>query len=838
MKKTVYCVGNAHLDPAWMWKWQEGSAEAKATVRSALDRMKEFPDFKFVCSSASVYEWIEEFDPEMFEEIKKRVEEGRFIIVGGWYVQPDCNIPSGEGFARQSLYSQRYFFEKFGKTAKVGYNVDSFGHNGMLPQILKKSGMDNYIFMRPMQHEKAMDSNAFWWISPDGSKVLAYRLTGCYCYKFGSSVILDKELEHVSSKAPEKLDCVPFFYGVGNHGGGPTIKHIQLLEERAKKHPETKIVFSDLDDFFKHLTEQKDFIIPEHRDDLQHHASGCYAAYAPIKTLVRKGETSLLAAEVYSMMNTALLGRKYPTEKFAEGWKNINFLHFHDIMGGCCIKDVYPDAEALGGESLGIAVKATNNAVQTLSWAVDTSDRNKGTPVVVFNPHPFEIETLIKVGAQVSSVHDGFDNELDFQYVYSQTHLCYRRCDTLFRVKVPAFGYATYYLNRNRTPGFIDQYAAEVGRMRYALEHLIPTKDWQAGASCDTLEDNFFKVEFDKKTGYITSLFDRKNNKELLNKQGSDKKCFRRLKKQGLLAKICGAVPTVVDESAHDTWSHGKNYFDKIVGYFGNARLERLERGPLRSAIKVTSTYNKSTLTQIFRLQNDGILHVEAKIDWHEKQKLLKIAFPLALTETKSLYEMPFGVIERPTNGEEECGHMWIATVGKEGGVALLNNNKYSFSVKDNVMNLTAIRSPYYADHGAPFISPECELTDQGISDFSYGITLYENNESTVKKARLFNTEPTHVVENNHAGTLADRTAGLICDKKNVIVSAIKRSEDGKGLILRAYETDGTETEATLSGALLPSPLKAIFKPYSVDTYFLADGTAEWKYVLMTEMPQ
>ena len=133
MKNKLYLVGNAHLDPVWQWRWQEGSAEAKATIRSALDRMKEFPEFRFVCSSASVYQWVEEFAPDMFEEIKERIAEGRFIIVGGWHVQPDCNLPSGEAFARQSLYAQRYFKETFGMTARVGYNVDSFGHNAMLP---------------------------------------------------------------------------------------------------------------------------------------------------------------------------------------------------------------------------------------------------------------------------------------------------------------------------------------------------------------------------------------------------------------------------------------------------------------------------------------------------------------------------------------------------------------------------------------------------------------------------------------------------------------------------------------------------------------------------------
>jgi alpha-mannosidase len=152
--KRFYFVGNAHLDPVWMWRWQEGSAEAKATVRSALDRMKEYPDFKFVCSSASVYQWIEDFDPAMFEEIKERIREGRWIVVGGWFVQPDCNLPSGEGFARQSLYCQRYFYDRFGVCATIGYNVDSFGHSAALPALLSQGRIENYLFMRPANGEE------------------------------------------------------------------------------------------------------------------------------------------------------------------------------------------------------------------------------------------------------------------------------------------------------------------------------------------------------------------------------------------------------------------------------------------------------------------------------------------------------------------------------------------------------------------------------------------------------------------------------------------------------------------------------------------------------------
>jgi alpha-mannosidase len=160
--KTLHMIGNAYLDPVWLWQWQEGFQAAKATFRSALDRLRESDDFLFTSSSAAIYEWIEHNDPGMFEEIRERIAEGRWEIVGGWWIQPDCNLPDGESLARQGLYGQRYFKEKFGVTARVGYNVDSFGHSGMLPQILKQSGLDCYVFMRPSPQEKGLPGRPFW----------------------------------------------------------------------------------------------------------------------------------------------------------------------------------------------------------------------------------------------------------------------------------------------------------------------------------------------------------------------------------------------------------------------------------------------------------------------------------------------------------------------------------------------------------------------------------------------------------------------------------------------------------------------------------------------------
>ena len=162
-------IGNSHIDPVWLWKLDEGFQEVKATFVSALDRMDEYPDFNFTTSSIAYYKWIEEISAETFQRIKERVKEGRWQVVGGWFVEPDCNIPGGEAFIRQALYSQRYLKKTFGSICNIGYNVDSFGHNAMLPQILKKSGFDYYLFMRPAENEKHLDSPLFLWKSKENT---------------------------------------------------------------------------------------------------------------------------------------------------------------------------------------------------------------------------------------------------------------------------------------------------------------------------------------------------------------------------------------------------------------------------------------------------------------------------------------------------------------------------------------------------------------------------------------------------------------------------------------------------------------------------------------------
>lgn len=305
---NLHLIGNAHIDPVWLWRWQEGFSEIISTFRSALDRMNDFPDFKFTSACAVYYQWIEKVDPDMFEEIRKRIKEGRWNIVGGWFLQPDCNIPSGESFARHALISQRYFKEKFGITVKTGYNVDSFGHNASLPKILKASGMDNYVFMRPSPEEGVTKETLFRWESDDGSSVNTYRIPR---YNDHGETELFVNLKNKADS--DNCDYMAFF-GVGNHGGGPTIQLIKNINSL----PLEDLIYSTPDEYFSAIDTEN---LPVVKCELQHHARGCYSACSDVKKQNRICENNLIAAEILSVMAKELVNVKYPGKKLNKAWK-------------------------------------------------------------------------------------------------------------------------------------------------------------------------------------------------------------------------------------------------------------------------------------------------------------------------------------------------------------------------------------------------------------------------------------------------------------------------------------------------------------------------------------
>ena len=576
--KTLYMIGNAHLDLVWLWQWQEGYQEVKATFRSVLDRMKEYDDFFFTSSSAATYEWVEENEPAMFEEIKERIQEGRWALVGGWWVQPDCNVPGGESFVRQGLYAQRYFKEKFGVTATTGYNVDSFGHNGMLPQILKKSGMENYVFMRPGRHEKGIESETFVWRAKDGSEVTAFRIPFEYC-------TWPKEIrEHVlrcAGEIKEKDGMIMCFYGVGNHGGGPTKQNIDSLHAMNKEEGFPTLTLSTPDQYFKAVKESRKNL-PVVTGDLLHHSSGCYSVHSEIKRLNRRAENRLIMAEKMSVAAKCWSNGKYPHEEFTRGWKNVLFNQFHDIMAGTSLEPAYEDARESYGEALHIAARGMNSAMQAISWHVNIPMEEGMKPIVVFNPNAFpgkfEIEMECVAPKENMVLLDENDVQIPLQYIQSKAS-CKGRSRMIFVANLPSFGYRTFRLAIRENEKYFEDVTA----------------------TNNMAENRWFKLVFDEKTGYITSLLKKNDGTEYFDKPA--------------------AVPIVI-EDASDTWSHGVRIFDKQKGAFVGKSVQRVESGPVKAVIRVTSIYGNSKIIQDFSVYRE-LDFIEFRPQWTGMRNIL-----------------------------------------------------------------------------------------------------------------------------------------------------------------------------------------------------------------------
>jgi alpha-mannosidase len=790
----LHMIGNAHIDPVWLWRWQEGFHEVKASFRSALDRLDEYDDFIFVSSSAVFYEWIEKSDPEMFEEIRARVQEGRWEVVGGWWLQPDCNIPTGESYVRQALYGQHYFKEKFGVTARVGYNVDSFGHHGMLPQLLKGSGLDYYVFMRPGPHELGLPGRLFLWESDDGSRVLAFRLPFEYCTWGGD---LEHHIRRCASELGEPIDELMCFYGVGNHGGGPTKENIESIKRLNEDPDVPDLVFSSPNRYFEAIS-PKGWKLPVVHYDLQHHASGCYAAHSGVKRWNRQAENLLLAAEKLSTVAARVTRQPYPQD-LARAWKGVLFNQFHDILAGTSLESAYEDARDLYGEAMAIAARALNDATQSLAWSIQLAPEEGARPIVVFNPHAWEVRTGIELEFgrlhESDALFDDEGHELPMQTVQSEA-TSRGRNRLLFVAELPPLGYRTYSV------------APRATRASFPAVQ----------ASDNVLESERFRLELDPETGWIISLRDKVKELEVF---------------AGPAAK-----PVVIDDPS-DTWGHNVFSFDNVIGAFTARSVKLVEHGPVRSTLRVVSEYGASTLVQDFSLYRElDWIDVRATVNWQERHQMLKLRFPVNVHFMRATFEIPYGHVERFANGEEEPGQSWIDLSGTSRdsgglyGLSVLNDSKYSFDVMVRDIGMTVLRSPIYAHHIPAEGKPDGHYSfiDQGIQRFRYALLPHEGSwttAGTVCRALELNQPPISLNTAFHDGPLARRESFLEVDHANIVVSALKQAEDGEAVILRAYETSKNRAKATFRLPKWKRMIEADFGPCEIKTFRIPFDAAE-----------
>jgi alpha-mannosidase len=801
-KYRIHMIGHAHIDPVWLWPWPEGVSVVYSTFRSALDRMNETPDFTFTASSAQFYQWIAENDPSMLEEIRKRIDEGRWNIAGGWWVEPDVNIPSGEAMVRQGLYGQLTFQRLFGRRAIVATNPDSFGHTGTLPQIIRGQGMENYIFMRPGIREKTLSADLFWWEGPDGTRVLTYRIPISY----NDTGPVRKRIEDVLAQFREEpMRSFMVYYGAGDHGGGATKENIQSINELKTEKNAPDIFYSTTDKYFKEIRADKSLNLPVVKDDLQHHATGCYTAESGIKKGNRQSEAALVTAEKIASIGSCAWGSSYPKGEFTSAWQKVLFLQFHDSLAGTSV----PEHSQYACEGYGYAMEtahyATYMSLQKLESRVPSDDPDSKY-LIVFNPHAWQVLQNIEYElgwnyTEPSCAEDDNEKALLHQWIPATAETSNRN-RLLVQVDLPPFGYRQIRLKKGTPAPVINPVTAEERK----------------------LENEYLKVTFSDNGTF--AIYDKENGNELFT------------------GGTTGCRAVVINDPS-DTWSHDIKTFSDEIGTFGKAAFKVLEKGPLRARIRVKTTYGDSILSIDWMLcAGSRHLGAEVTLDWHEHLKMLKFSFPLDIESPVATYETPYGNIERPANGDEEPGQRWIDITGKNTGMTygltLINDAKYGYNVPGNDLRISIARSAVYAHHNPKVLDMNAEhiWQDQGIQTFRLLLVPHRDtwkNSNIPGIAEEFIAPPLIIYQGIHGGTMPKSGSFLSAEDKNIIVSAVKLAEQGDDLIIRCIETSGLQTEASLDLGFAGKKWKGSFRPYEIKTLRLNRATREIREVSLLE---
>lgn len=767
-KKELYMIGNSHIDPVWFWRWEEGMQEVKATFASALDRMEEFEEFKFTSTSTAFFEWIERVAPELFARIQSRVREGRWEITGGWFIEPDCLLPCGEAFVRQGLYGQRYLKKKFGRLCRIGSNVDSFGHSPSLPQILKKSRMDYYVFMRPR-----LKQPVFVWEGEDKSRVTAVSLPAEYTSWFHGPTVQNIERTIERTVGWDKMVCC---YGVGNHGGGPTIENIESIRGLKEAFEGTELRFSTYAEFFGAIEGRE---LPVLRGPFEKVNEGCYSVDSPFKALNARAERALMEADALMSMAAALGGEWMKETEEMEGlWKTLLFNQFHDTLGGTVIKSARDEAVMQVGGVCAAAGRIRALAVQQIAQELDTG--GEGFPLLVFCPYGTGYRGLVEAELEwfcqaPLKLMDGEGREIPYQRIHTDAKVRHTtlggRRRILFNAEVGPFGFAVYR-TAAQTPALCENDAMEIQN---------------PSAAC--LENRFLKAVFDMETGCLTSLIDKETGYDALKGPAS----------------VC----TYADE--RDAWGglQGRRY-EETPEKFSLISIEKVESGSLRETVRVRQSLGDTRLEQLYMLgADDRELTVENRLLFNRTWTLLKMAYPTGASCTCTEAQTAFGTVVRELagDGDEYSMQRFLDVRGAGGeGLAVANDGKYGFCLKDGQTQLTLCRSAIYAQGNSPdWYDPaeSYQYTDLGPQTFRFALRPHGQRLAAAELYAMADRvcgAYFYLADSIHPGRLRlDRYSMAAAAESGVRVELVKKCEDDGCMIARLLEIDGREGDGTLN---------------------------------------
>jgi alpha-mannosidase len=782
---TVYCIGNAHIDPVWLWPWSDGLDAALTTYSSALERISETPHFRFTCSAAATYLWLQESSPEVFECLRRAVTAGQWEIVAGWWVQSDCNIPGGECLIRQGLYGQHYFQHVLGRRAEVGYNVDSFGHAATLPQILRGCGLRAYVFCRPDRGQKSLPSDVFWWEAPGGKRVLAIRPPNHYGAGESGAETMRARLREAIERCPRELEAVVCMYGVGNHGGGPTRAQIDAILHPGSELDGHRIRFATLADYIEALGDTTAGL-PVVAEELQHHARGGYTAHSGMKSWTRRAEHMLIRAERFAVLGRLLCGRDYPREDFRRAWQALLFSQFHDTLAGTAIAEAYPEARDAFGFVAHVAAQHTHLSARRLADRIDT--RGEGQALVVFNSLPWARRSLVAVEGRAW----GFAPEvLDAHGSPVAAQPSGRLL--IFHAEVPALGYRLY-------------------RVRRAGAAARPEPPTRLSRGEDWIENEFWRVELDRETGQLASIRDSRTGAEYLSAR---------------------ARVTVLRDPS-DTWSHGVRDYRDEAGDFRASRIVGSEHGPVRSALSVVSRFGDSKLIQDHMLESGSpLIAIRFRLHYRGRHQAIKWTLTPKLRQPTYTWEAPYGHITRPPDNGEDPMQRWVDITGVLGGgihgVTVFNDGKSGADVLDGALRITILRSPIYAFHAPrkPDPNENYRYLDQGEQEFTIWILPHEGpwQEAAVgRRAQELHDPLLPVVAASHGGPWGSEASWMEVEPQNLVVPVLKFSEDDETVVLRGYDSVGKQTRARIRLPLLDAEWTGEVEAHEIFTLRQSDG--------------
>jgi alpha-mannosidase len=857
-RPIVHLVCQAHIDPIWMWTWQEGAREGISTFHTAADLLDEFPEFIFNHNESVLYEWIEESDPELFKRIRKLVKRGRWNISGGWYIQPDLNMPTGETVIQVIQEGRRYFKEKFGTAPKVAYNFDTFGHPASLPQILSKAGYELYIHCRPVASQLDLPAALYQWQGHDGTRVFGLRPdTGWYC-----TGRVDTPVSYVKTSVEQAQQGVTLaretghdtlvLWGLGDHGGGPTRADLLGLRTLIAETSDVLVQHSTPEAYLARIKEQLPVqSIPVHAGELQRTFAGCYTSVAPIKRSMRQVEAKLSAAEKWAAIAWWRAGLPYPEKQLRRAWKAAIFNTFHDTMCGSLAEAALPGVMDYFGYAMHIADQIIFKSQNALLPA--TPPELGSVPLYVFNPHPYPLKVAMgghflidyrpETGRHPFALFDDQGNPVPCQTgggAFEQTNGG-GQPHIQFIAEMPPMAVRRYEVHPNTKPAKRTTKPAPL-EVRQTARQI-------------TLENRWLRATFEHETACLTSLVDKTTSRELLSAPlhlaaMRDTGDAWGGESNGDFNTPAGKFTALTPEQVGEQWAGEDGTTGAALRVLPSNDLvtEGMTR-ELACTVECLSGWRASKASIQVTLYTDlPQIDISTRLFWQERRKMAKLVLPFNLPQPKVTCEVPYGIAERAADGSEHSQNRWVRLDETEQpksarpsarkartqklSIGVVNNGQYGFAVTpDGTLGLSLTRSAVHTRGGDQPIEPNEHHTfmDQGQIDTSFRLlvgTSKEITEALVPAAAELNQPPEMFAVFYPATPHLDPQEAahpfLQITPATVQLGALRKAENDDALIARVVESAGQATTMTLSMDGAAQDFTLDLKPFEIVTLKIA----------------